>query len=119
AYAVTIDWGDGSPPLAGKLVSRGGGHFDVQAQTPHAFVAPGTYKITVVVDDGQGGKATATSEALVTNAPLASAFLPFDATEKAPFSGVLAIFSDLNTLAAPDSYSARVAWGDGTTTDGV
>ena len=50
-WTVTIDYGDGTPPLPGAVVDR---RFVLE----HAYVEAGTYTIGVVVDDGDGGVAS-------------------------------------------------------------
>jgi uncharacterized protein (TIGR03118 family) len=44
---------------------------------------------------------------------------PIKATAGTPFSGPVAVFSDLNPLATVHDYTAAITWGDGHTSPGV
>jgi len=63
---VTIDWGDGSEPTAGKVVNLGFGVFAVAGK--HTCATNGRFKITIsVVDDGGSTKRIATSALVLPN----------------------------------------------------
>jgi hypothetical protein len=52
-------------------------------------------------------------------APLSAAGVSFAATAGAPFSGVVATFTNADPFGGPGSYTATISWGDGTTSLGT
>jgi len=91
-----------------------GGGFAVQGS--HTYATQGSYSVTVVVTDKDGGAtATAQSTVNVSNPVLtAGAFTPPVATEGVPFSNVPILhFSDSNPAATPADFTASVTLGDG------
>ena len=62
---------------------------------------------------------TDTGTADVAPSSLVIAALNIAAVSTQPFAGVVAIFNDFNPAGTPGDFSATIAWGDGTTTDGV
>jgi hypothetical protein len=52
SFTAVINWGDGSPDVAGKVTARqhaGSPGFDVTSPSAHAYAAPGNYPITISV----------------------------------------------------------------------
>ncbi len=105
-----IDWGDGSASL-GKVVAlgavAGGESFAVQGG--HTYLKGGPFQIkTSVVDIG--GKSTSATANVLVNA-LHASVVNVSAVEGNLFSGVIANFTDDNTMATAGDFSAVVNWG--------
>ena len=118
SYSVVIDWGDGTTST-GTVVADGGGAFTVLGE--HTFSLPGgqtSLPIRVTVTEGGGNSATATSTAVVSDAPISAEGRRLTAVEGA-FSGVVARFDDFNLLGSAGEFTASIDWGDGTTSQGV
>ena len=64
-HKATVDWGDGSRGAA--TVTETGGAGEVRGS--HAYTVPGTYKVTVTVDDGDGGSTASTFQYVVVYDP--------------------------------------------------
>ena len=64
-HTATVDWGDGSSSAATVTEADGAG----EAAGSHAYTVPGTYKVTVTVDDGDGGVTGRTSAYVVVYDP--------------------------------------------------
>jgi RHS repeat-associated protein len=62
-FTATINWGDGTTPSSGTLVSNGGGSFSIQGS--HTYTTAGTYTVTVSVTEPGGSSTTATGTATV------------------------------------------------------
>lgn len=73
---ATINWGDGSAPTPGAIVSDGNGTFHVIAN--HTFANPGVYQVTTTINDGNANTSTTVeSSAIVSATPFAAE--PLDA----------------------------------------
>ena len=59
---ATIDWGDGTTPTAGVLISRGGGIFDVQGM--HTYTKIFGKDVTVEIDDAGGNARAIVNDAI-------------------------------------------------------
>ena len=98
-HTATIDWGDG-PAVAGTTTESGG---TGTVSGTHAYAASGTYTITVVVTDDNGGTASQSTEVVVNGAPTAGAGGPYTGLEGAPVT--------LNgTAADPDADVLLIGW---------
>ncbi|QDV32623.1 extracellular metalloproteinase [Tautonia plasticadhaerens] len=118
SYSAVIDWGDGTTG-PGTVVSDGGGAFTVLGE--HTFSLPGgrsELPIRVTVFEGGGNSDTATSTAVVSDAPINAEGRRLTLAEGL-FSGVVARFDDFNQLGTAGEFTATIDWGDGTTTPGV
>src|SRR5262249_45260168 len=74
--------------------------------------------VTVLADDGNGGRTSPTFAWAVAPAPLSLTADDGSAFEKTPLgSAVVATFTTQDTLALPSQFTATVDWGDGTTSD--
>jgi virginiamycin B lyase len=116
-YGATIDWGDGTTST-GTLSGLGG----LAIGGTHAYAEEGTYTLIVTLQDGQGGMSTATTTAVVADAPLtpAGSVSPFQAAEGNDYgSQVVAVFADGGTDGTAADYSATISWGDGNTSAGT
>ena len=129
--AFTVDWGDGTAagPLA--IASRTNGAENVTttasfAHAPHAYADNGTYTVSVVIRDDDGGLVTRTFTILVENVSptltLTDRTLEINEGETLDLFD-LGIFTDpgynnpLNPNgASTESFSYSIDWGDGTLT---
>ncbi len=126
AFALTIDWGDGSTP---ELVSLAAGSTGFSVAHTYADDAPSgtsadTYQVALDVRDGEGGWDVASASVVVNN-------LPPSVTITAPENGALYASSAMVNLSASladpsslDAPTCSVNWADGSTetvtlTDGV
>jgi PKD repeat protein len=64
-HTATVDWGDGSRGPASVTEDAGAG----EARASHAYTVPGTYRVTVTVDDADGGVTASTYEYVVVYDP--------------------------------------------------
>jgi hypothetical protein len=123
-YTGTVDFGDGSGPVAATVVPLGGDTFGVQAPS-HTYKAPGQYPLTVSVTDPDpttvSGSAVAfVAPAALTSAAGANAVPPLAAIEGAALSNVpVAAFNDPDLTATAASFTATINWGDGLVTPGT
>jgi hypothetical protein len=116
-YSASISWGDNST-TAGTITGSKGA-FTVSGN--HRYAEEGFYTITVVVRHDNASDTTAVSSATVSDPQVvATGGFVVNAVEGVAFSGqTLATFTDPGGSEAISSYSADVAWGDGTTSAGV
>lgn len=128
-YSVAIDWGDGSPPTAGRTVLRADGGFDVIGS--HAYRAAGRFSVRVFVADAPdtaafttagvrvsvsdvgGARTSFFSDVSVAETALTGRGLPVVRTEGEPFAGPVATFTDRDPRSTPASFTAAIDWGDG------
>ena len=118
-FTATISWGDGTTSL-GTVGAASGGGFDVTAS--HAYVTAFSDGVLTVLVSDIGGQTTSGSVSGVTVAdvPLTmGSITPLAATEGLTSSGVMAHFTDGNTLAVPGDFAATITWADGTTSLGT
>jgi subtilisin family serine protease/subtilisin-like proprotein convertase family protein len=109
-YAATVDWGDGVVGPA-TVVALGGNRFEVRAD--HVF-GGGTYPVAVTIAGPGGGAATASTSAVVADAPLTLDPMTVSAVEGRVYDGPVAWFSDADPRGNPATYyKAAIDWGDG------
>jgi PKD repeat protein len=116
-FTAMINWGDATMSV-GTIVATGPGMYQVSGT--HTYAAPGTYSVVVTLSDDKPGIAMAqvTSTAHVA-AGLAVTAVNFSTPEGTSFTGTVATFSDADTTKTPASFTATIAWGDGTMTAGT
>jgi hypothetical protein len=114
---ASVDWGDKSSSTAGLSVSGAGGNYTVTGSHPYAEEGP--HPFTITVKDPGGSTATINGAANVADAPLNATGQTFAPTEGVTFTGDVASFTDANTAAQSSDFTAKIVWGDGTTTTGV
>src|SRR5206468_1127504 len=85
----------------------------------NAFDEEGTYAVVVRISDSGGAAAVASTTAAVADAPLSARGHAVSAVEGAPFSGVVAAFTDADPAGALGDYTATIDWGDGATSTGA
>jgi hypothetical protein len=113
-YSVSIAWGDATPIAPGSIQSDGDGGF--WALGAYTYLAVGTYLVSVVISDSDGGSTSAQSTAFVLNDLIAIGVATVSAVEGTPFSGSVAAFTGPSPRAS--NYSASIDWGDGVTSAG-
>jgi len=115
-FMATIDWGDAT--TSAGTVSGGGGSFQVSGT--HTYATTGTFSVKVTLSDDPPGTATAnvTSTAQVA-AGLGVVASNFSTPEGTAFNGQVATFSDADTTKTAASFTAVIAWGDGTSSPGT
>lgn len=118
-YTATINWGDGTTS-DGRIVAQGGGRFLVQGDHVFSLLADGSgdLDVRVSVSERGGNQATATTPALITDAPISADGLDFSGVEGV-FTGVVARVIDSNPNGSAAELRARINWGDGTTSNGT
>jgi hypothetical protein len=128
-FSATIDWGDGSATTQGVIQLVGGSAagpmFDVLGTHTYTDNVNRTIKVTIN-DKGGAPAIVINSTATVSQAPIAVVAFPVAGTEGVPLTvtatpnnpgGLVLVgsFTDSGGQDAATSYSAKVAWGDGST----
>jgi hypothetical protein len=114
-YVATVDWGDGTPPSAGRVTSAGG-FFDVLGT--HAYASAGVYSGQVLIRGLDGGELVMPFGASV--AAPGIVFAGLAPTEEVPLVNVVvATLTGLPGVpVVPHLYAATIDWGDGVTSPG-
>jgi hypothetical protein len=120
-FTASINWGDGTAPSIGTIVSLGGGEFSVTGDHTYATAAGSPFTVTTTVLDKGGSSVTGQATATVTGAAIKSGTgIPVYGTEGQNLIGVpVATFISDNPLATATGFSATITWGNGNTTPGV
>jgi len=117
---AVINWGDGTAATTGTITG-GDGAFTVSGT--HTYAAAGQDSVTVTLSDDEPGTAiaSATSAASISGGTLSGQEVLTSATEHLALPGTtqIATFSDSNASELASGFSARIDWGDGTTTGGT
>ena len=95
------------------------GRFDVVASKSHPYTQAGNYTVTVNISDAGGATATAQSTAAVSGGTITVTGMTITPTEGNAFSGTVATFNDADKTDPVSSYTAKINWGDGTTSLGT
>ena len=120
-YTASINWGDSTTSVG--TVALVNGKFQVTGT--HTYGAAGTFTATIDITDPEGGSASPTSKATISNpvvpptSVLTAAGTTFTATKGISVSPVLATFTDSHTGQAASHYTATINWGDSTTSSGT
>jgi len=115
-FAAAITWEDGHTSAGNITYDTTTGDWDVSGG--YAYAGPGTYDISVKIDDA-GGEATATSTMTVGDAALTATPVTVTTEEGQEFSGTVATFTDKNPAALSADFTATINWGDGTGPSGI
>jgi hypothetical protein len=117
AYQATIDWGDGTPAGSADYILGSQGQFSAVGSHVYAEEGSPTITVTVSATAGQnsGQSDSAHNTVTVTDAPLGTGKVTFNATVGTKFSGQVAVFNDLNTQEVASAYQVKILWGDGQT----
>jgi cyclophilin family peptidyl-prolyl cis-trans isomerase len=121
---ATIDWGDGTTST-GTVVARTGttGAFNITGS--HTYTSTGTFNAVVTIKEltapsgSQPETTTATNVITITNR-LAAQGGSITASAGIPLTNkTIATFTDADTTATANNFTATIDWGDGTTTVGT
>ncbi len=116
-FSATINWGDGTPPVAGTVSVDTTGGYKVTGS--HTYAVVGTYYPKVTINDTGGATAMATATGVISGKLTAKA-VAFSVVEGEPFgTKAVADFSNGNPAAAAGNFSATITWGDGSTSAGT
>ena len=113
-FAVTINWGDGTPPTAGIVAFNPAVTGGYNINGSHTYALAGTHTVVVTaVRMANGQTAIANDTATVSNPELMATAKTITPSTGLPFSGVVATFTDTNSTALPADFTATINWGDG------
>lgn len=113
-FTAMITWSDRSTS-EGKIAALGKG-YEVTAE--HLFAEEGTNAFVISINGKDGASDVVPDVAKIKDAALTAKSASITAKEGATFSGTVATFTDANSKGAASDFSAKIAWGDGTTTAG-
>jgi hypothetical protein len=85
--------------------------FDVMGT--HTYTEEGSFTAKVQVTDTGGSTAMTTTKAHVVDAPLTPLATQASATEQTGFTGRVASFTDNDSFATTNDFTATITWGDG------
>jgi len=114
AYSATLDWGDGTAPVATSIELAGGGALVVDT-SGHTYALGGEYTIQIVVRDAQGYVVGTGTESMDDLSPAFTPNSPLTATAGSN-SGSLTLGTFVGTENngfQSSYYSAEIDWGDG------
>ena len=119
-YTATIHWGDGSAPTNGTIIRNAASPLPTAFAVTgaHTYANAGTYPLVVELGSSQGNRSTLRGLAVVTQGPLRPFGRTFRTTGASLVNGIVATFKDDAPL-SPLAYTAKIAWGDGTHSDGT
>jgi ELWxxDGT repeat protein len=115
-FTATVTWGDGSASGAASVVALGGGAFAVLAA--HTYTEERTATLAVQVRDVGGASLSGSHTVAVADAPLGSLTIANPGATEGLGTGAVTVatFSDANTAAPVNDFTAIIAWGDNSTT---
>ncbi len=117
-FTATIDWGDGA--VTSGTITGGAGGFTVSGG--HTYADEGSHPLAVTLREKAPGAAQATALGMVVVADaddLSGTATPIQTNVGAPFSAVVATFTDGFPGASAADFAASIDWGDGVVTSGV
>ena len=124
--AGTVTFWDGSNPISPPLPLNAAG----QATFSSATLSPGSHTITVSYSGAPAGAGTTGFTASAANSPIGLTVTPAllsaaavnisaPLTAGAPFSAVVATFTNADPFGSAASYTATIFWGDGSASRGA
>ena len=116
SYTALIDWGDGGTST-GTIAANSNGSFTVTGT--YNYTVAGTYTIMVTVLDAAHDSDTAPSTATIWTPILKASANNLQADETNSVSGVIASFTDTDSTATLDDFTASINWGDGQSSVGT
>ena len=114
--SVQVNYGDGTPQVAGTLSLSG----DVETVAgTHTFKFPGYYTVTMTIAPSGGGQPIVfNSYVTVTPDPIALAS-DYSLLDGFPGTVQLASFTDANTNYGPGDFQAIITWANGSASTGT
>ncbi len=119
-FIASIMWGDGNRSTGTVTESSpGSGLFSVTGT--NLYVAPGTYQLTIIIQDNLGNSTTIDSTATVAGSVLTPIPTTVNLTAGVPLSSTVTVgsFFDSNPGAVAGDFTASIAWGDNQTSPGT
>jgi hypothetical protein len=120
-FSVAINWGNGqTTPGTATFISMSAGISLFSVTGTNVYTTPGTYPVTVTVNDNQGDSTTISSTAIATGPVLTpiGALITATAGVPLPNSTIVGSFLDSHPADGPGDFQASIAWGDGHTSVG-
>jgi hypothetical protein len=114
-YSASIEWGDGSS--SSGTISGSGGSFSVAGG--HTYADEGTYPIAVKITDVDNSSNTGTTSSTASIGDAALSATGVSTTSPMAFSGTVASLTDANTGGSASDFTAKIEWGDGTSSSGT
>jgi hypothetical protein len=114
-YSASIEWGDGGS--SSGTVSGSGGSFSVSGG--HTYADEGTHPIAVKITDVDNSSNTATTSSTASIGDAALSATGVSTTSPMAFSGTVASLTDANTGGSASDFTAKIEWGDGTSSSGT
>jgi hypothetical protein len=112
---ASIDWGDGSSPSQGKVTTTNTGLAPTTGTVAgsHTYAyRPTAYTVTITLRDDDGATAMQSFRVTVADPPL-SVTVPTSGQTAREGDTFILTGATFNDPGAPDSYTATVDWGDG------
>lgn len=109
-FTALIDWGDGSPAKSGQVDGQNGA-FTVSGS--HRYTSDAAQAVTVTVADAVGDTTTASSTLTVKAPQLQASGLDLSTVVATPSTWTVATFADSDSYRPATTYTATIAWGDG------
>jgi uncharacterized protein (TIGR03118 family) len=118
-YSAQIAWGDGSSSTV-KVVADPVAALGFDVIGTHTFREDGPVSVTVNITDADGDSASVRTTSIVADAPFTSRGVAVDVSRSgAVNNAVVATFNDSNPFASASDFTARINWGDNTTSTGT
>jgi len=114
-FTASINWGDGH--TTSGTVTGSNGTYAVAAG--NTYTEEGTLNLSVTINDAGGANLIANTTAVVADAGLTASAKVVSATEGAPFSGVVASFTDADPAGTATDFTATISWGNGHSSSGT
>jgi hypothetical protein len=116
AFTATLHWGDGTT-TTGTVINTGTGQFSITGT--HTYGDAGSNTLSFTVSDLGGSSNSSSTSVQVNNATLGSALATINATEGTSYTSTVATFTDSNTSASANKFTALITWPDLTTSSGT
>jgi len=118
-YTASITWGDGQSSSGLVTLDVVRGVYVVEGSNVYAIEGVYPVRVSIHLDGAGDALGATTATAVVSDAALTAAAVPVSATAGAPFTGVVAAFTDADPAGDLPSYAATITWGDGHTSPGT